>query len=343
MADDTPQPERPEPVDPAAAARGLKGTLSGRFAASQGWAERKLDGLEGIPVFDVIRGVWERDRETAGSVVGSAIAFRLFLFFLPMVLLVVGIAGFISGFVKEKDVKTTTGLSGTLADQIHSALAQPGASRWVAVGLGLVGTITAGRALSKVLWSASATAWRVPVNQKAPLKIVGSIAGLLAGIGLVSVLVNRVRNDLGLGAASVSFVAAFLLYLVGWLILSVMLPRDTPDPAAALPGAALVAGALVGLQAVSQLYLPNKLNHARELYGAIGTTVVTLGWFFIIGRAVVFSMTLNAVMYDRVGSVATFVFSLPGIRVLPRRSPKLRTFFGLGPREEAEAEATTDS
>lgn len=36
---------------------------------------------------------YERDREAAGTVVGSALAFRLFLFFIPLLLFVVGLTG----------------------------------------------------------------------------------------------------------------------------------------------------------------------------------------------------------------------------------------------------------
>ncbi len=342
MAEDEAPPDQQDHREvadaPAAAATGRTAALVARLKGSQRRAESQLERFEGRPVYDILKGIHERDRDTAGSVVGSAIAFRLFLFFLPLVLLTVGIAGFVSGYVSANDIDKSAGVSGTLADQVQNALSQPGASRWVATGLGLVGAISAGRSLSKVLWSASATAWRVPVGQRAPLRVVGTIAGLLAGIGLVSVLVNRARQDLGVGVASISFVAAFAIYLVVWLTLSTMLPRDTPDPAAALPGAILVATTICLMQAASQFYLPDKLSRASELYGAIGSTVVTLGWFFILGRVVVFSMTLNAVMYDRVGSVATFVFSLPGIRVIPRRSPRLRAFFGLDRPEETEPE-----
>ena len=49
------------------------------------------------------------------------------------------------------------------------------------------------------------------------------------------------------------------------------------------------------MQAVSQLYLPDKFSRASQLYGAIGITVVTLGWFFIAGRVIMLAMVLNAV------------------------------------------------
>ena len=101
------------------------------------------------------------------------------------------------------------------------------------------------------------------------------------------------------------------------------------DPGALLPGALLAAVTLTALQAVSQLYLPGRLSQASEVYGAIGMVVVTLGWFFFVGRSVVLALTLNAVIYERFGSISTFVFGLPVLRALPRRWAWFRRIFQL--------------
>ncbi len=105
----------------------------------------------------------------------------------------------------------------------------------------------------------------------------------------------------------------------------------------------IVGGTLIGMQAVSQLYLPGKLSHASELYGAIGTTVVVLGWFFILGRVMVFSLTVDAVIYERFGSITQFAFSLPLLRIIPRKSPKLRKLFGLEESPNSTPDSTPSS
>ena len=64
----------------------------------------------------------------------------------------------------------------------------------------------------------------------------------MAGIGLVAVIVNRIRADLGLAATGLSFLAAVVVYGLAWLALSMILPRATNDPGALLPGAVLVRG-----------------------------------------------------------------------------------------------------
>ncbi len=248
---------------------------------------------------------------------------------MPLLLVLVGVAGFVGGRVDPDQLNRSAGLSGGLGSQIRSAFSQSGRGPWVITAVGLFGLLTTGRSLSRVLLSASSTAWKLPIERKSSIRLVGAIAGLVCGMGLVALLVNRARVDLGLAVAGLSLGPAFLLYAVAWLVVSLMLPRGTDDPGALLPGALLLAGVLTALHAVSELYLPDRFSNAGELYGVIGTTVVTLGWFFIIGRAIVVAMELNPVVYERYGSVSSLFFSLPVMRIVPRRSARVRRFFDL--------------
>ena len=307
-----------------------------RLTGEQQRFNRMLARHEHRPLIALAVRIVRRDRESAGTVVGSAVAFRLFLFFVPLLLFLVGLLGIIATWVDAEDVHEQTAITGSLADQIDSALSQPGSSRWIATILGLFGMATAGRSLSKVLVSASCLAWRLPVQGKASMRIVGGIVGLVAGMGLVAVIVNRIRADLGLAATGLSFLAAVVVYGLAWLALSMILPRATHDPGALLPGAALVGLTIAGMQAISQLYLPNRLGQASELYGAIGSTVVTLGWFFFLGRAMVLAMVLDAVIHEHVGTISQAVFSLPVVRILPRRSAWIRRFFDLDTDDGAD-------
>ena len=289
---------------------------------------QRFERYEKLPIVDFGMRIYQRDRQISGTVVGSAIAFRLFLFFVPLLLFLVGVAGFVSHVVDADDFNEETGLSGSLAVQIDAALSQPSSTRWVAVLVGLFGVATAGYSLSKVMVASSALGWQLPDRPKASPKVVGAFIGLIAGVGLVATVINRVRAELGLGVASVSFLAALVFYVVAWLIVSMVLPRGTKDPAALLPGAAIVAFTLTGMQAISQLLIPGRLSRASALYGTFGATIVTLGWFFILGRAIVLGIVCNAVIHERFGSIANFVFSWPVIRLL-RKSKLVRRVFDL--------------
>lgn len=318
----------PTVEDEASVIRRLMERGKDRMTAEQGRLAALLERYGDRPLIDVGLRIYQRDRESAGTVVGSALAFRLFLFFVPLLLFLVGLLGFVANFVSDAEAEDV-GIAGSLAGQINSALTQPNSTRWIAVLTGLVGMAWTGRSLSKGMVSASCLAWRLPVRAKASVRVIGAVVGLIAGIGLVSTIISRIRSDLGLAVAGFSFLIAFAVYALAWVVLSMLLPRATTDPSALLPGAVIVGLTLVGMQAVSQLYLPNRFSRASELYGAIGTTIVTLGWFFFLGRAIVLAMAVNAVIYERFGSISQFVFSLPVLRILPRRFAWIRRFFGL--------------
>jgi uncharacterized BrkB/YihY/UPF0761 family membrane protein len=313
------------PAVPAAPPDDRTGGFVQRTKAS---LSERFRRYEKLPLVDFGMHIYQRDRQISGTVVGSAIAFRLFLFFVPLLLFLVGAAGFLSHVVDSDDVNEEVGVTGSLATQINAALSQPTQTRWLAVLIGLFGVGTAGYSLSKVMVASSALGWQLSDRPKASPKVVGAFVGLIAGVGLVAVLINRVRSELGLAVASVSFLAAFCIYVVAWLIVSMLLPKATSDPAALLPGAVIVALTLTGMQAVSQLLIPGRLTRASALYGTFGATIVTLGWFFILGRAIVLGIVCNAVVHERFGRIANFVFSWPLIRGL-RKSKLVRRVFRL--------------
>jgi uncharacterized BrkB/YihY/UPF0761 family membrane protein len=192
----------------------------GRVTNAQRWLAR----YQGLPVVDVVMGTFRRDRRAAGSVMSSALAFRLFLFFLPLLLLTIGVAGFASDIVDARSATRAAGISGGLAKQVSTAFHQPGLTRWVAVLLGVWGVLVAGRSLSRVLHAASAAAWGLPAGDRARLRAVGAVAGLVCTIGVIAILIGRVRESFGLGLASASFVPALLIYAIAWLGVSMFLP-----------------------------------------------------------------------------------------------------------------------
>ena len=209
----------------------------GRLQASTGQrrATELLERHQHRPVVDLALRIYRRDTESAGTVVGSALALRLFLFFVPLLLFVVGLAGFVSSQVGSDDVESA-GITGGLAEQINDALTQPSSTRWIATAVGLIGMATTGRTLSKVMSVASCLAWRLPPRSKATVRSIGAMVGLISGIGIVSTLVNRVRQELGLGVATLSFVAAIGIYLVAWILVLMLLPRATPGSGRAAAG-----------------------------------------------------------------------------------------------------------
>jgi uncharacterized BrkB/YihY/UPF0761 family membrane protein len=300
-----------------------------RAIRTPGWMEQQLEQYRRFTTIDLGVRVAERDREAAGSVVGSAVAFRLFLFFVPMLLFAVGLAGITSQFLDAEDFVDATGLAGALAAQIVAAFEQSSTASWFATLSGLIGLLWAGRSLSRTLVAASSLSWQLPIRPKATVRVTGTIVGAIVAFTIASAAINWIRNEFGIVPATMSFVVALGFYVITWLLLLLMLPRATPDPGASLPGALLIAAVLTGLQAVSQLYVSRAISQSSSLYGGLAASITTLGWFFFVGRTAVFAISVNAVLYERFGSISQLIFGLPVVRILPRRSPRLRAFFGL--------------
>ena len=86
---------KPEPNGAADQGR-LDALVAGareRAKAEQARFAALLDKHDDRPLVDVALRTYRRDREIAGTVVGSALALRLFLFFVPLFVFVVGLAG----------------------------------------------------------------------------------------------------------------------------------------------------------------------------------------------------------------------------------------------------------
>ncbi len=315
-------------ASPAAAGIAQRVREHGRELAEK--ATALFDDLRSrITALDVAARVYERDKHAAGTLLGSALSLRMFMFFVPLVLFAVGVAGVLGRHSGLDSVSSDVGVTGSLAGQIDSAFSQGVITPWLAIAAGLFGIATTGRSLTRALVLSSALSWNLGGKQKTPIRVVGVVVGTIVGVALTATIMNRVKDAAGFAVASVSFVAVAVFYLVLWSVLYLTLPRGTKDPGAALPGATIVAVVLTGLQAVTQLYLPNQIDNASSIYGSVGVGIAILGWFFFLGRAMAFSFAVNAVLYEQIGSVSSFVFGLPGLRIIPHRVPKIARFFDL--------------
>jgi membrane protein len=286
--------------------------------------------------------IWNRDRDVGGRLLGSAIAFRLFLFFVPLLLMLVGLAGFLADLVDADRATDTVGVSGAMSQQISAAFNQSNGARWTATLTGLFGALWAGRSLGNVLMGASAVAWGLPAQERSmTIRAMGALVGMLVGLGMVSVLANRIRNEAGVAISSLSFVAAVAIYGAAWVVAASTLPRRTSDPASSLPSGVLVGLTLAGLQAISQLFLPGQIERASELYGGLAATVATLGWFFFMGRSMALGFLVDAAVHDHFGGTAKALLSLPVLRAIPANVPRLARYLHL-PEHDPEHDHDAD-
>jgi membrane protein len=318
-----------------------KRRISDLTTGVRGWYDRTVaERRASNEAVDFVFRLHERDRDADGNVTASAVSLRIFLFFVPLLLVIVGSLGFLHGHVASQDVSNQAGLTGGLADQINTALDQSHRARWLAVGSGLVGAFMAGRALSSVLATASRRAWQLPLSAatKSTARLTGAVTGLITSVGLLAVVVNRVRRASGIVAGSVAFGPVALVYALAWFLVCWALPRRRSDRTVLLPGAAVVGVALAALQWALQFQTPGRVSRASQLYGAIGVVIVALSWFFLVGRLFVASFALNAVVSEQYGSIATWLFGRPRLGRVLRKSRWVHRLLGVSPADlEGEA------
>ncbi|MGI9557466.1 MAG: hypothetical protein ACR2N5_05950 [Solirubrobacterales bacterium] len=294
------------------AARGRRLAVS-----SRAWLARRR--AVSTPI-NLIVSVYERDHENFGSVLGSAVAFRLFLFMLSLVALALGIgtlligAGWFDGGLSDE-----IGVAGALAAEIDKATEASETTGWILAFVGLTGTLWAGRNVAITQVAASARAWNIPRRgSRTTVRMVGGIIGVAVVLSVASFVVNALRGS-GPAAVTTSFLAVFVVFAAVWFAFTLTLPRATRDPTVLLPGAVLVGATFAALQLVSQFYLGPQLESQTALFGGLGVAAVVLGWLFVGSRIMVASYAVNAVFFEQLGSALHMLFELPGLRRLPSR------------------------
>jgi len=280
------------------------------------------------PIAEFAGELSDRDREAQGSVLGSAVALRLFLFLVPAALVIVSLLRIINvsslfdGDQLEKGF-TTQDIADALEDSSRlDAL-------WFLL-TGLVFVAWAGRSLGKVLAACSAAAWRLPASES---KVTTVAALALTGIVFVEIIASTIVGairDLG-GAPAWALSWGTLVAIVGvtWFLVLLTLPRGVVDPGALLPGALLVGVVQGSIQGILAAYSEGRVERTVDTYGDLAVTLAVLGNLFILGRLMTASFVFVAVTYENFGSLSQMLFDLPLVRRLPRRYPKLAEFFSL--------------
>ena len=301
-------------------------TQWGRSAAESGQARyRKARSEHAVVAY--AEDLYRTDAEANGSVLGSAVALRLFLFIVPattVIVALVNLLGLRTLFQEHLEASVTTGEIAVAIDGVSW-----GTSLWIAI-TGLLLTLWAGHSLVRTLSASNGACWELTSREAKPnVMSYAAVTGVMFAAISVASLFSRLRNWEGVGVAVASWGVAIAVYTVVWFAVTLALPRPSPDPGSLLPGALVFGLGNSALQWFLQYYLPNRIERGTDRYGSMAITIATLGTFFFVGRLMTASFAINAVTYRDFGSISTVVFSVPGLSWLARRFPRLRNFFGL--------------
>jgi YihY family inner membrane protein len=124
------------------------------------------------------------------------------------------------------------------------------------------------------------------------LIVTTALAGTVTGGTAVHVQVGWGLTVLGVLVSALLNTGLFVL-VFRWLTVREVTTRDV------LPGAALAAVILAVLQAIATAFISHKLQHTKATYGAFGTVIVLLSWFYLQSQVLLLAAQVNVVRQDR--------------------------------------------
>jgi membrane protein len=271
--------------------------------AAEELVRRRDEARERIPAVDISLSAVERDNQMGGFVLAGALAFRLFVYLLPLYLLILVVIGAALSVDPDSPemLANTAGVSASLASMLSEAAATSRRSLWILVPVTLFALAVAANSAYKVLHNAHTRAWNLTAKRSAR-----STAAAAGGIFVFSLAIaggHYLVRDLREGfLIPVAMVVATVYYGGLWLLASRGLPRA---PSAGwfwlVPGAVLVGVGTQALYLFSVLYLNRKIESATEAYGALGIAASLLAWLYLVGRLIVAAPVLNATLWERFG------------------------------------------
>ncbi len=245
----------------------------------------------------------EHDEKIGGGILAGAVAFRLFLFLVPLVFVVVvgfGLGADAAGR-STRDAAESAGAAGLLARSMANVADGSVGSRLTAFVIGSFALWLTSRSALKVLRVASGLTWGVPAPKlPRPTRAAGIfILIVLASVVLVQ-LIGAVRD----ASLLIGLIATLGFVLVPsglWLFVSL---RGLPHAEGAgwramVPGSVLFGVGTELLHLFTVFWIARQVESKSETYGAIGVALALLFWAYLLGRVITAGMTLNASLWYR--------------------------------------------
>jgi membrane protein len=263
------------------------------------YAKKYMDLSRRIPAAKVPLEMAALYISRQGMLLASAVAFRTFLWLLPLALLAAGLMAGISSALPgaADDTLHLAGVTGAVRQEITKALEQSRGSWVTAVLVGLVLSVWTTRTLMRNLVIVNAHVWDATVprrTQREVLRATLVFGAAWLGIFLGAALVVRL-DDLLPGGVLLSFLSQAAISGAGWVLITLHLPDRRRSWLNLLPGGLLFGVGLATLHVVSRVYLPAKIEHSSALYGSLGVAGAVLVWLLVAGHLIVGCAVLNRV------------------------------------------------
>ncbi|MEZ5145084.1 MAG: YhjD/YihY/BrkB family envelope integrity protein [Acidimicrobiales bacterium] len=288
-------PERPQDAPaPPGRLRRLVELVRRRVVAAGDWAEAN------VPIWWLLRDAWDRYWRLNGAVLAGHLAFRTFVWLLPVAFLVVAAAGFLrsQGTAPDQVIGEPLGLGQALGQSLRQA-GDDAASSWYHVAwVSTLGVLMGSLGLYSGLHYVFLQLWEIPYRKverrtTATLRFTGGFVIVLAG----AFGIRAVRNQhvlLGVTAVVVLLAIVFAAFVgLAWL-----LPRRSTGLASLVPGAVVGAIGVAGLQLLGAFYLPSRMASFSATYGVLGVAATFIFYLYLVGSIVVVSTIVDSAWWD---------------------------------------------
>ena len=249
---------------------------------------------------DVVFEMVDRDSEVGGGIIAGALAYRFFIWLLPLALVAVAGVGLAAESANESPEETadSVGLAGLISDSVAGAAESP--NRWYALLVGIPVLLWTTRSLLRALIGAHRLVWTDLRSAAPKATVVGTVRllALLLGLLLVSVFASAVRAWSG-GTGLVSTLLVAAPYAGIWLLASLRLPHRGAPWKALVPGALAFGIGLELLNIVAAYVIAPWAINKQGTYGALGAAAALLLALFFVSRLLVGAAVLNATLWER--------------------------------------------
>jgi uncharacterized BrkB/YihY/UPF0761 family membrane protein len=295
--------DEPDPPEPAPLELDVAPTIPGRIARWTAKARVVRSQVEAArsrhPAVDLAFDLIERDSTIGGGMLGGALAYRLFVFLLPLSLFFVAGLGIYADTTDQSpsEVASSSGLTGLIATQVAAAASTP--ARWAIFIVTLPVLVYAAGMLYRAVAIVHAIAWHGSGRAvRLSSKGFGVFGGVIVAQFACTVIAGRIRRSDQVGGVTTLLVYALVLG-GAWLAFARLLPRRDVGWKALVPGTAVVAVGMLFVNAFN-VYVTSRLVEDRaDTYGALGIATALLFSLYIVGRVIVGSAVLNATLDAR--------------------------------------------
>jgi membrane protein len=277
----------------------IRSKAVGIQAGAKRYAERAEASRGNHGSVDATYMMLDRDAEVGGAIMAGSLAYRLFIWLLPLALVAIGGIGVGAAAASDSasSAARSLGLRGVVSHSV--AQAAQGSSRWYAILIGIPILVWATRNLLRAVVVVHRLVWgdERNVGQKATLAATLRFLVLFLGYFLVRELAVHVGT--WTGSYALRTVVGLAGIFAWWLLVSLRLPHHSARWYALIPGALLMA---VGLEIVSDLgsyLIASRVNSGESAYGALGIAAGLLFGLYLVSRLVVASALLNATIWER--------------------------------------------